>query len=187
MGLGFGARAEPWHLFALALMAVVALRPAVLYSAGLHLSAAATAGLLLWARPLAARLARLPKWVALGLAATLGAQLAVTPLIIGLFGSVSVAAPIANVLALPAVPPATVLGLCAAVTGAVHSGGGRALALASEPFIAWILWVARTFGRGGWAAVEMPEWVAWPAGAAVLGIGMATAVRGRAATLGSFE
>jgi ComEC/Rec2-related protein len=184
-GLGLGVRAEPWHLLALALVVVIALRPAVLYSAGLHLSAAATAGLLLWARPLAARLTRLPRWVALSLAATLAAQLAVIPLLAGVFSRLSIVAPVANVLAVPAVPPATVLGLCAAVAGAVDPRAGRPLALLAEPFVAWILWVADVFGRATWSAVEIPAWTAWPLGSIVLGAALTTAARRRAATLGS--
>lgn len=185
-GLGLGVRADPWHLLALALAVIVALRPAVLYSAGLHLSAAATAGLLLWARSLSARLTRLPPWIALGLAATLAAQFAVTPIVAGLFGSISLVAPIANVLALPAVPPATVLGLCAAVAGALDPGIGRALAVAAEPFVAWILLVARWLGAGHWSALEVPSWVAWPLGAVVLGVAVGTAAAVRAPKLRSY-
>jgi competence protein ComEC len=177
--LGAGGRVEPWHVLGVALAAVIALRPAVLYSAGLHLSAAATAGLLLWARPLVRRLSRLPTWIALGLAATLSAQVAVTPLIAGLFGNVSMTAPVANVLALPAVPPATVLGLCAAIVGAVAPDAGRVLALGAEPFVAWILGVAHAFGGPEWAAVEVPTWTGWPLGAAVAAAAVATAVSGR--------
>jgi competence protein ComEC len=166
---------------------VIALRPAVLYSAGLHLSAAATAGLLLWARPLFHRLERFPKWIALVLAATLAAQIAVIPLIAGLFGNVSLVAPIANVVALPAVPLVTILGLSAAVTGAISSGAGRVVALAAEPFVAWVLWVARTFGASSWATVGVPGWAGWPLGAVVAGLAIVTFRRQRAATLGSLE
>jgi competence protein ComEC len=165
--LGAGAAVEPWHVFGAALAAVLSLRPAILFSAGLHLSAAATAGLLLWARPLARRLGRLPSWIALGLAATIAAQVAVTPLVGGLFGNLSIAAPVANVLALPAIPPATVLGLCAAIAGAFAPGAGRIPALLAEPFVAWVLGVAHIFGGSSWAAVEIPRWSAWPLGAAV--------------------
>lgn len=184
-GLGLGVRAEPWRLLAAALVVVVAFRPAVLYSAGLHLSVAATAGLLLWARPIMSGLPRLPRWLALALGATLAAQFAVTPLVAGLFGSVSLAAPIANVLALPAVPGATLVGLCAAVIGALSPGAGRTVAGLAEPFVAWILWVADSFGGTSWAAVAVPAWSAWPLGALVLGSAVWTVVRSRAATLGS--
>jgi competence protein ComEC len=174
--LGLGARADAWHLFGGALIAVIALRPAVLYSAGLHLSAAATAGLLLWAAPLVRAFERLPRWIGLGLAATLAAQLAVTPLIAGLFGSISIVAPVANVLALPAVPPATILGLCAAIAGALlDQRAGRLVAGLAEPFLAWILWVARSLGHSSWAAVDVPAWCGWPLAAVVVAVALRTA------------
>lgn len=175
--LGTGAKADPWNVLGVALVTVVALRPAIMFSAGLHLSAVATAGLLLWARPMYRSLARLPRWAAAGLAATLSAQAAVTPLIAGLFGSVSLAAPLANVLALPAVPPATVLGLGAAVAGSVHAGFGRFLAGLSEPFVMWILRVAHALGGSGWSAVAVPSWTAWPLAAIVVCAALATAFR----------
>ncbi|HEY7875957.1 MAG TPA: ComEC/Rec2 family competence protein, partial [Actinomycetota bacterium] len=183
--VGGGARVEPWHALGLAVGAVIALRPAVLHSAGLHLSVAATAGLLLWARPLWRRLARLPSWIALALAATISAQLAVTPLVAGLFGNVSLVAPVANVLALPAVPPATVLGLCAALAGAVSPDLGAALARLAEPFVAWILMVAHVLGEAEWSAVDVPSWTGVPLGLVVVAIGARTAAHGRGSTLRS--
>jgi competence protein ComEC len=141
---------------------------------------------LLWARPIAARLASLPRWIALGFGATLAAQFAVMPLIAGLFGNISLAAPAANVLALPAVPPATVLGLAAAVTGAIHPGTGRAVAAAAEPFVAWIVWVAHVFGGRTWSAIAVPPWTAWPLAAVVVIAALRTAAA-RRPTLGSLE
>lgn len=176
--LAYGLRPEPWHALTLALVAVIALRPQILFAAGLHLSAAATAGILLWARPLARRLP-LPSWAAAGLAVTLSAQLATAPLIAGLFGQLSVTGPIANLIALPAVPPATVLGLCAAIAGAVSPGLGAAVAHLAEPFVAWVLFVARVFGRPSWAALPVPSSSAWLLGALALGAAIAAASRAR--------
>jgi competence protein ComEC len=173
----YGLRPEPWHALLLGLMGVVALRPAILFSAGLHLSVAATAGILLWTRPIARHLP-FPPGIALGLGVTLAAQLATAPLIAGLFGQLSLTGPIANLLALPAVPPATVLGLCAAVTGTVNPWIGGAIARVAEPFVAWILFVARVLGRPSWAAVAVPSWTAWLLGGAA--VGAAIAVAGRA-------
>jgi ComEC/Rec2-related protein len=176
--LAYGLRPEPWHALLLALIAVLALRPAILYSAGLHLSAAATAGILLWTRPLARHLP-LPSGIALGLAVTLSAQLATAPLIAGLFGQVSLAGPVANLLALPAVPPATVLGLCAAAAGTVNPTLGGAMARCAEPFVAWVLFVARVLGRPSWAALTVPRWTGWVFGAAALCAAAAVVGRGQ--------
>jgi competence protein ComEC len=159
------------------LIGVIALRPAILYSAGLHLSAAATAGILLWTRPFARRLP-FPAPIALGLAVTLSAQLATAPLIAGLFGQLSIAGPLANLLALPAVPPATVLGLGAAVAGTLSPSLGQALARAAEPFVGWVLFVARVLGRPSWSAVTVPNWSGWIFGAIALVAALAVAGRG---------
>lgn len=177
-GLALGVRAEPWHAFVLALIAVVALRPAILFSAGLQLSAAATAGILLWAAPLRARLSALPAPVALGLAVTVSAQFATAPLVAALFGSVSLAGPFANLVALPAVPPATVLGLCAALAGTVSPAAATVFARLAEPFVAWVLIVARVFGRLPGAAPGVPAWSAWIL-AAACAVAAAAAVYGR--------
>jgi competence protein ComEC len=172
--IAYGLRPEPWHALALGLIAVVVLRPAILFSAALHLSAAATAGILLWARPLARRLP-LPSWIAAGLAVTLSAQIATAPSIVGLFGQVSLAGPVANLLALPAVPPATVLGLCAAAIGTASPRVGAVVARLAEPFVAWVLFVARAFGRPAWATFSVRPGVAWWMGAAVVTAAVFTA------------
>lgn len=87
-------------------------------SVGFQLSVAATAGIVALAGPLAARLWWLPRPVGLAAAATLGAQAAVTPLLLVRFGIVPTATLFANLLAFPAVPPSLFGGLVAA--GAAH-------------------------------------------------------------------
>jgi competence protein ComEC len=157
-----GRRARPMNALGLALVVLVGARPAMVGSVGLHLSAAATAGIVAWSHPLAARLSRLPRPVALALGATLAAQVAVAPLVVGVFGRLSLAGPAANLVAAPAVPPATVLGLGAAVAGAVHAPAGRVAAWLAEPFVAWIMMVGTWFGAQEWSEVEMGRaWGAW--------------------------
>jgi ComEC/Rec2-related protein len=158
-----GRRAEPLHALGLALIFVVALRPGLVSSVGLHLSAAATAGIVLWARPLAGHLGLAPRPVALGLGATLAAQLAVAPLVIIAFGELSVVGPLANLLAMPAVPPATVMGLGAAVAGALYEPAGGLLARAAEPFVAWIMVVGNALGAAPLASIELAGWAGWVA------------------------
>lgn len=165
VALASGRRAEPLHALGLALVAVVALRPGIVFSAGLHLSAAATLGIVLWARPLAALLDRLPGAVATAIGATVAAQMAVTPLLAGVFGAVPLAGLPANVLALPAVPPATILTLLAGCIAPWSETVASAVARLAAPFAAWILRVAEAFGEPAWASVEVPR--AWGAIAAV--------------------
>ncbi|HEX2234657.1 MAG TPA: ComEC/Rec2 family competence protein, partial [Actinomycetota bacterium] len=165
--LASGRRSEPLHALALALIAVIGARPHLALSVGLALSASATGGIVLWARPVARRLGWMPRPLALGLAATLSAQAAVAPLLIAVFGAVSVTAPAANLLALPAIAPATVLGLGAALAGALFEPAGRALARGAEPFVAWVLWVGDLLGAPAWASAEVSRGWALPLAAVV--------------------
>ena len=96
-------------------------------SVGFQLSVAATAGIVAFAGPLAARLWWLPRPVAVAAAATLGAQAAVTPLLLVRFGVVPTATLLANLLAFPAVPPALFGGLAAAGAALVWVPAGRML------------------------------------------------------------
>lgn len=155
VALAYGRRTEPLGALGLALLAVVALRPGIVYSTGLHLSAAATAGIVLWTRPLAERLRRLPTVAATVLAATVAAQLAVAPLLVAVFGELSVTGVLANVLAAPAVAPATVVGLAAAAAGALWEPLAQLLAWTASPFAAWILRVGELLGEPAWASLPV--------------------------------
>jgi competence protein ComEC len=156
--LVWGRPADPLHTLGLALIAVIAIRPGMIYSVGLHLSAAATAGIVLWTRPLAVRLDTLPSIVAIPLAATLAAQWAVAPIVLATFGRISIVGPVANVLAVAAVPPATVLGLAGGTVDTLVAGWGRVLGYIAAPFAGWILRVGDAFGGRVWASVAVPRW-----------------------------
>jgi len=159
LALAAGRRAEPLHALGLALIVLLTLRPGLVSSVGLHLSVAATAGIVLFSGPIRRALGRLPRFVSLGLAVTLSAQFAVAPVLIGTFGELSLVAPVANLLAIPAVAPATVFGLLAAVTGAVAPPLGWLCARIAEPCLMWVLAVGRSMGGWSWASVEVPtQW-----------------------------
>ncbi|MDQ4125509.1 MAG: ComEC/Rec2 family competence protein, partial [Actinomycetota bacterium] len=57
----------------------------------------------------------------------------------------------ANLLAIPAVAPATVLGLCAAAIAPWSEAAASAVARAAAPFAGWVLRVGEVFGGPGWA------------------------------------
>lgn len=153
-----GRRAEPLHALGLALIAVMALRPGIVYSAGLHLSVAATLGIVLWAGPFAARLHRLPRPLAVAAGATAAAQVAVTPLLAGVFGSVPLGGLPANLLAIPVVAPATILGLCAGALAPWSEDSAYAVARLATPLAGWILRVGEAFGGAGWALAVPHLW-----------------------------
>jgi competence protein ComEC len=131
----------------------------------------------LWSHPIAARLRHLPRAVSLAFGVTLAAQAAVAPLLVGTFGELSLVGPVANLVAMPAVPFATILGLASGLAGMVDAGVGMLGARLAEPFVAWIGMVAETFGTPGWAAVALPGWVGWLAGGFVVAAGAWTLAR----------
>ncbi|HZD97036.1 MAG TPA: ComEC/Rec2 family competence protein, partial [Micromonosporaceae bacterium] len=166
---------------ATAVTVLIVYDPALATDIGFGLSTFATAGLLLiaphWRDALLRR--RVPRGAAEALAVPAAAQVACSPLIAGFTGTVSIIAVPANLVAIPAVPAATILGVAAAVISPMWPSGAAFLAwLASWP-ARWLLVVAE---RGAAA----PDAVtAWPSGvwgalalAVILGAGL-VAVRRR--------
>ncbi|NLT26954.1 MAG: DUF4131 domain-containing protein [Microbacteriaceae bacterium] len=144
---------------ALAVIVLLAADPWLARDYGFALSTAATAGLLLGTRPVAARLERwLPRPVALLVAVPFVAQLACQPILLLLEPSLPLYGVVANLLAAPAAPLATVVGLAAGVVGAVSEPLGAALAWVAWLPAQWIGLIART-------VVELPfALVPWPGG-----------------------
>lgn len=122
------ARAALPALFA-AVVVLILVEPALALSVGFALSVAATGGLLVLAPPWASWLARwLPRGLAEAIAVPLAAQCACAPLIAMISASVSVVAVPANLLAAPAVAPATLLGVLTALVAPWWPAFGRLLA-----------------------------------------------------------
>lgn len=157
VALATGTRTDPLAALGVAVLVLIALRPGLVYSVGLHLSVAATAGIVLWGEAIARRAGRLPRVISVPLGVSIGAQLAVAPLLVGTFGELSLVAPVANLLAAPAVPPATVLSLAAALAHGLNPTAGTFLARLAEPWAAWIVWVGEVFGELPWAALALPK------------------------------
>lgn len=134
--------------------------PALGNDPGFALSVLATGGLVLLAPGWAAALRRhrVPRGVAEALAVPAAAYVVTIPVVAGLSGEVSLVAVLANLLAAPAVAPATVLGVLAAVLGALHPGAAVLVVHLAGPAVGWLVGV----GQHG-AAV--PNGVLdWPAG-----------------------
>jgi competence protein ComEC len=126
---------------------------------GFALSVLATAGLMAFAGPIARRLARiLPHWIAMLVAIPLAAQLACQPVLILLNPSLPVYGVLANTLAEPASPAATVLGLIACLLVPVFPAGGQVVAAIAWVPSAWIAAVATFFA--GLPGARLP----WPGG-----------------------
>lgn len=164
-----GHRARGLPTLALAVCALLLIDPFLCLSLGFALSVVATAGLVTLGRRWT-RLSRVPALRAFlaAWAAAAAASLATTPLIAGMGGGVPVLSIPANLLAAPAVAPASILGLLAAVAGLVAPTPAQWIAAAGTLPAAWIAGIAR-YVQG------LPGSVApWPGG--LLGAVQVTAV-----------
>ncbi|HET8616321.1 MAG TPA: ComEC/Rec2 family competence protein [Actinomycetales bacterium] len=144
LALGTARRRAGVPALAAAVLVLLLADPWLARSYGFALSVLATAGLLLWARPWAERLARvLPRPLAVALSVPLAAQAACGPVVVLLSGQVSLVSVPANLLAEPMVAPATVLGLTAALVSPLSASLASGLAwLGGWPCTA-IAWSAR--------------------------------------------
>lgn len=157
-----------------AVILLVVADPQLAADAGFTLSVLATAGLLVlaprWRDALRHR--GVPSGFAEALVVPAAAQVAVSPVIAGLTGTISLVSVAANLISTPAVAPATVLGVLAAAVAPVWPAAAGFLAwLGSWP--AWWLVLTARYGARAPAAV-----VPWPdgAGGALLLAGLTVAV-----------
>ncbi|MEO7352472.1 MAG: ComEC/Rec2 family competence protein, partial [Marmoricola sp.] len=166
IGMGHHGRRRGTRALGVAVLLLLLFDPWLALSLGFALSTLATAGILWLAPGWRDRLMRwMPRWVAEALAVPLAAQIACTPLVAAISGQVSLVAVVANLLAAPAVGPATVLGLAGGVLGLVSGPLGRLVATPAVWCAQWIITVAvRCAGLPG-AAVG---WSAGPVGVATL-------------------
>lgn len=159
-GVLVGRRSRSVPALAAAVAVLLVLDPWLARSYGFVLSVVATASIALLAPVLAARLGTvLPRPLALALAVPAAAQAACGPVLVLLDPAVSLVAVPANLLAAPALLPATVLGVAGAVTAPwcpwlavplLHAAGGAAW---------WIATVARV--SAGMPGARQ----SWPGGA----------------------
>ncbi len=140
-----GRRGSGVAVLSLAVTILVAADPWLATSYGFLLSAGATGALLLLAEPLARSLERwMPRGLALGIAVPLAAQIVCGPIIVLFAPEVALYGVVANIIAAPAAPLATVLGLVACVAQPFAPLALGAAALAWAPS-AWIAQTATTF------------------------------------------
>lgn len=159
VGLASARRPRGLPVLAGAVVLLLAGNPWLSRNPGFVLSCVATGGLLLLAPVWADRLARrMPRTLALALAAPAAAQAACGPVLVLMAPSVSLAAVPANLLAEPAVAPATLLGVTAAALSQVWPGAAHGTAWVGSLATDWIALVAH---RG--ASVPLAN-VPWPGG-----------------------
>lgn len=124
---------------------------------GFALSVLATGGLLVLTRPLTDLLARVaPRPVAAAFALPLAAQLACQPVLVMLEPTLAVWGVVANLLAGPAAPAATILGLVACLLSAVTPALALPIAWVAWAPAAWIAQIAAWFENAPDARLALP-------------------------------
>ena len=151
-------------LLALAGLVLLAKEPRALFDPGLQLSFAAVAGILALAPALYACLWFVPRWLAVTIAASLGAQVATLPILMWHFGHVPVVGFAANVFVIPVAAVLLVTGLAQVALGLIWLPLAYPLGWFNSVFL-WIM--VRTAAvaagvPGGYRAVGAPSywWIA---------------------------
>lgn len=161
LALATGRGRSTLPALAAAVLALLLADPALAVDPGFTLSVLATGALVLcapvWARALARR--GVPDALAEALAVPMAAFVVTAPVIAGLSGQISPVSIVANLLAAPAVAPATVLGVLAALLAPVLPWPARACTWMAGPFVSWLVTVARRSAAFPGAAFP------WPSGA----------------------
>ncbi len=183
LALGAGTRAQAAPALCAAVLALVLVSPALAPQPGFALSTLATAGLLVLAPVWRDRLARrLPRWLAEAIAIPAAAQVACTPVVVALSGSVGLLAVPANLLAVPAVAPATVLGVLAALLAPVCLPLAQLCAWLGFVPTWWLVTLAHTGAAQPGAGTSLPDgW--WGASLSLLLLASLAVVLARPALL----
>jgi competence protein ComEC len=134
---------DPWMALGTAVTALLLLSGHLAFSVGFQLSVAATAGVLVG---VGAVRGLKPPWLWTPLFMTIGAQVAVAPIILLVFGSIPLLAPLANLIAAPLVALTTAIGALALVVPPIARladiGASMILAIsaivASGPQLGWM-------------------------------------------------
>jgi competence protein ComEC len=160
VGMGTNGADRGLRALGVATIVLLLLDPTLASAVGFGLSVLATAGILLLAPGWRDALCRwLPRWLAEAIAVPAAAQLACTPLVAAIAGQVSLVAVAANLLAAPAVGPATVLGLLGGVVTLASPAAGHLLGALAGWSVAWILVVAE---RGAGLPTAAVSWGSGP-------------------------
>jgi competence protein ComEC len=165
-----------WYAVLLAAAVTLAINPRTDGDVGWQLSFAAVVGILLWSRRLAALLAGEAgrgsvRWaIAEGAAVTIAATVATAPLMAAAFDQFSPAALPANLLALPAVPPAMWLGMLTGILGQLPLIPVEPLNWLGSLCLAYVAQVAHSLAAPDWALLTVHLGSVWSVIAAYLGL-----------------
>jgi competence protein ComEC len=152
-GGSLGVPVDPWMGLAVAVTVVLLVSAQLAFSVGFQLSVLATAGVLIG---LGLAQGRRPRWLFVPLFSTLGAQIAVAPLLLVVFGSVPLLGPATNLIVGPVIAATTVtaaIGVLVPVAAVVARMGATvvldvATFASFGPQLGWV-------GSGVWCAVAL--------------------------------
>ena len=177
LGTALGRPGRALPALALAVIVLLVADPWLARDYGFALSVVATAALLVLAPPLAERLERwLPRWLAVGLSVPVAAQLACQPVLVLLNPTVPLYGVVANMLAEPAAPVATVVGLIGCLLAPFSTAFAAPLLWAAWAPAAWIAGIARTSTTLPASALPWPGGAVGFALAAVLTVGVVAVI-----------
>jgi len=147
-------REVDWHTALwLSSALLVLVKPEMLHDAGFQLSYAATFGLV-YASPLLLRwLGWLPEWLRFPMAATLSAQLFLTPILMHYFGRVSLVGPIANLFAVLPASFALTLGFVSALLSSLMPLAAMPISLLAGKLASFVVGIAHAFAAPPWACL----------------------------------
>lgn len=155
IGMGSNGRERGTRCLGAAVLGLLLVDPGLAVTAGFALSVLATGGILFLAPGWRDSMTRwLPRSAAEAISVPLAAQVACTPVVTGISGQISLVAVLANLLAAPAVAPATVLGLAGGLVGLVWAPLGQVVAAPAAWSVSWIVVVAHRGARLPTASVE---------------------------------
>lgn len=166
MSQTLGRRFDPISALAVSAVLMTLYDPNLLADAGFLLSFAAMLGLAQVSPYLLVPLAklRLPRLVAIPLAASLGAQIAVTPLLLLLTGRFSPVSPLATLTTEFALLPLMIAGIATGLLGSIFAPLGAVVGLLAWPWATWMLASVQWWAALPAATVQLPPvapvWIA---------------------------
>ena len=179
IGLASGRRRAALPALAAGVAVLIVIDPELASDAGFALSVLATSGLLLLAPVWRDGLRRrgCPAGLAEALAVPAAAQVACGPVVAGLSGTISIVAIPANLLAVPAIAPATLLGVTAALISPIWPAGAEFAAWLGHWPAQWLVLVASHGARIPAGALPWPSGITGALLLAVLTVGLLVATR----------
>jgi competence protein ComEC len=158
LALVSGSRRAALPSLCAAVLVLVLVAPDLAAAPGFALSVLATGGLLVLAPRWRIALAqRLPGWLADAIAVPAAAQVACGPVVVAISGTLGLLSVPANLLAVPAVAPATVLGVLAALVAPLCLPLAQLVAWLAYLPTAWLVLVAHTGAGIPGAGVGWPD------------------------------